>query len=319
MRAKRRRRSGLRIQRVERLAVPQSRLETGTREKSSSKARIDPSKPVNFIPFEAPHESAFHHFESASEPVSPSLERKVRWLAYAGGLLAIGLVIFYATKWSQKAEPVGPASPVKSMNQEYAEVAAMFGDFLRSQTWEERMQHVRHPQRVGKLMRRYYETHPFTYPIVKSIIHRSGILLEGRRFLTMRFELADSRTAGIVAEQTEDGPKLDWESFVAYGTLDWETFLETKPQTLEQFRIYLSAVEEDPVLDREGYHRLYVEHRDSTQGIFGYVSESFPDWETLRRHLATGGQRPFIVSMTFDGDLLTIIKVHQNQWVLLDG
>ena len=283
-------------------------------------------RPV-FVPYEQPSEDDFLTFEQPMARQTPESGRRQRLFhRIAGATVGLGLIIVGMALWRQ-GEPESLAfiepQPVSSFQQDYASVALMFGDFLRAPTHEARLTHVRHPRRVGPLMESYYEEEAKAYPLVRRILKTSGFLLGGKDFLTLRFERADFTTGGIIAERTPDGPKLDWESFVAHGSMPWGRFLDEKPHTLERLRVFVSLAEKESLLD--SHDAFLIEHPSSSRVAYAYLERCEANGTIsahLKAYLMDEPRSPFIlqVSHSYVGnfEFLDIVKVEQNQWIDLN-
>ncbi len=98
--------------------------------------------------------------------------------------------------------------------------------FLNAKTWEEAATMVRHPEIVRPRMEKYYRAHPYsplTAIVLRPHIRKAGSLL-------MTWVEAQGVTGRVfVLEQTADGFKIDWESFVIYSQIDWPELMETRP------------------------------------------------------------------------------------------
>ena len=95
-------------------------------------------------------------------------------------------------------------------------------------------------------------------------------------YYNVLFKDISARTA--IVEMTEDGPKLDWESFVFYAELPWEQYLAKQPKEPIAFRVRCTRGNyfNNDYIDSEYLLclRLTVPHSDAS--CWGYLK-----WEML--------------------------------------
>ncbi len=128
------------------------------------------------------------------------------------------------------------------------------------------------PGRVGPLWMDFHRRRRHPLPMLDEIL--SAKLLEDRGRVLVFFDLKLSSGERQPLAMIWDGAGfgLDWESFTAYGTMDWIEWVETQPTALQMMRVYLSKVPEglsaDDAVDGPW---VSVEHRDSLQPVIARV------------------------------------------------
>lgn len=209
--------------------------------------------------------------EFAPEAASSALDR-VGWLGATLTLLgvigvaAVGLGILLILPRDSPAPVVDETA--RAFPEDAAERArrarSAWLAFLEAPDFAARVAHVKDPERVEPLMRDYHleRGHPFpTMAEMSEGTYGTGPERQAVLFVVKPVEGADY----AVAIEWSDGRfAVDWESLVAYGTMDWSTLLEERPAEPQLVRVFVSPLEEarqDPWLP-EGSVNYVIEHRD---------------------------------------------------------
>jgi hypothetical protein len=115
--------------------------------------------------------------------------------------------------------------------------------------------------RVGGLWRHYYHERGKPFPQLEEILSVTLAEQRGRTVALCEVWLAPGGRQPVAMIWEGDHFLLDWESQVAYGSMDWIEWLETRPSAPQLMRVYLSRAPSGP-LTAEG-PAVVVEHRDS--------------------------------------------------------
>ena len=149
-------------------------------------------------------------------------------------------------------------------------------DYFATTGVEALIRQVRHPERVGSLMKTYYGGKPIYKGTLKSIKMLQPMTLDNHgNFWMAKVSLSDSSTQNVVLEILESGePKIDWETLVCYQPMGWDDFVSQRPtgQSLD-FRI---IVEEDSFFSHEfADSTRWMSYRLTAPGseetLFGYA------------------------------------------------
>lgn len=132
------------------------------------------------------------------------------------------------------------------------------------------------PGRVGELWLDYHHRRGHSLPMLDEVLTATLIEDQGTvlAFFEVRLSSGERQPMAMVWDGAEFG--LDWESFTAYGTMDWIEWVETKPTAPQMMRVYLSKVPDGLSGDDSAAGQwVSVEHRDSLQPVMAMVeSES---------------------------------------------
>jgi hypothetical protein len=191
------------------------------------------------------------------------------------------------------------------------EAEQLVQSFLAADGWQRKARYVRDPMRVGKMMQEYYTRNesgakPLNLPVtVNAAPPTYYYFSEQTRNLQSVVEVAtpDGTVQNFLVEFLPSGPKIEWESSVAYAPVPWDKMVATaqtnaqpKEQTNEQpTATYLQRVSvrlDDyynyEFNDRSKYISLYLE--DPTTGAplgNGYLRRDSEDAPEALQALAS--------------------------------
>jgi len=180
--------------------------------------------------------------------------------------------------------------------------------YLAAETPEEKSRYVRERERVGALMKGYYQSRPLEPQVYQRVKHFAPLGIEQRSYLILHVEVGASGKEGkvsLVVEHTEDDELLvDWESEVAYQPMALEEYIASKPSEAMEFRMYVARDDRFynfEFSDAERYLCVMLTERDTDAYLFGYVergSRVHQDVEALMKN-SVAGREPAIVRIRF--------------------
>jgi hypothetical protein len=155
----------------------------------------------------------------------------------------------------------------------YKRMVEVSEKFLAAETYKERLEFTRDPERVLPLMEHYYSTNPDGPTAIRSMSEASSVsLLKG--FAVMRVILKDYGQLPIVLARSGDKLVVDWESFVGYSEMTFAEFAKKKPTTPVLFRV--RARPEDYYnygFGEDKYYCMGLSNLFLTDHIYGYVGK----------------------------------------------
>ena len=227
-------------------------------------------------------------------------------LLFSGLVTCVALYAVYAFVW-KKDEPTVVEDPIVNTTFTVSKksVSEVIESYLAAPTWRDRLQFVRHPERVAPRMETYYQKHPLeTGPI--GTLKMGGALVRSDAkswvaFLTLTPELqigipSDVMTVGL--RPTEEGLKIDWESMVRYCEMSFEEILEKRPSDPVEIRVKLREADYYNFLyaDKEKYACYKLSDSPDTEFCYGYALRGGPVHETLASFLRERTDaNPFVV------------------------
>lgn len=108
--------------------------------------------------------------------------------------------------------------------------------YLRADSVEALLPHVRHRERVEPLARQWYESHEFEPRGLDEMVVFEPINLEGRTFWKALVTIdggaaGDQESEPILLEQFDDGSvRVDWETSVCFQPMAWDDYVRDRPE-----------------------------------------------------------------------------------------
>ncbi|MGB0993032.1 MAG: hypothetical protein ACPG32_11255 [Akkermansiaceae bacterium] len=151
---------------------------------------------------------------------------------------------------------------------------------------------VRHQSRVRPIIESHYAEQPMTpKKFVRFETFRS-LALENYAFLYCVAVLEDGSQKNLLMEQVGEGKfVVDWESTECYQPMEWEEYIEQRPDKPLDMRVYASrdnfyAFE----FTEENLLCLRLEEKDSDKCLYGYVDKNSEDGKKIRQFFMKTGQ-----------------------------
>jgi hypothetical protein len=149
-------------------------------------------------------------------------------------------------------------------------------EYFSTTAVEPLIRHVRHPERVGPLMRSYYANRPVFSNNLRALKALQPLTLENRgNFWGANVVLSDGKSKNLIIEILATGePKIDWETLVCYQPMAWDDFFSQRPKgTSMDFRVMIEA---DSMYSHEfANSKQWTSFRlttlDSDETLFGYA------------------------------------------------
>lgn len=207
-------------------------------------------------------------------------------------------------------------------------IEATVRGFFDAATIDEKLRFVRDPQRVRELMVKHYGGRPLEHHEWRSLGWLLPVKEPGFRLGYAQAIFADSEPVSLIIEEMQDGGiKVDWESSVRYGELDWNEFIQTRPSSPKLFRVIASKPAVSPS-DKTppGTQVLEIKHPDQDSVIYAYFDPKDPKFEPLIEQLQNGHWKdvPLTLRLCYPGPLssvngASIAEVEGKGWLILQG
>jgi hypothetical protein len=258
------------------------------------------------------------------------IERVTLGVAVAAGAV---MVFFYVqSTWkSREAGAADMVPAVEAANVEGETVRATMDLavlFLESDNLEERAAMVRDGDRVVPLMREYYGHRQFGKEPYRRIIDQSEtgggwkyFDMTGYQYLLV--EMEDFSVRVLVVEQTEEGPKLDWESWVIYGEAEWPDFRKEQSTSPVLMRPIVAAADyyNFAYSDAEKWACYRMSDPKLGDGLFGYVEKGSDIDLRLAGLIARKGSAWPVVSLRWPAEpksdrQVEIVNIVSDRWVI---
>jgi hypothetical protein len=263
------------------------------------------------------------------------------WFALIG-LTISGAVIWSVTRVEEsdvQADQIRIATQTALVDDEKEEreasqlidrIDAQLRAFFAATSVEVLTRHVRHPDRVIPLMRKYYTDRPVFTGGLKSIKLLQPLTLDNRgNFWMASVMTADASSRSLIVEVSEDGqPLIDWETFVCHQPMNWDEFVTRRPAgDSMDFRVYAEqdSFYSHEFADSDRWTSYRLTALDSEETLFGYVSADSPEAQLLENLLGqnAGKRTTLILRLMIPEGLASrrgavIEKVVNSRWLYLD-
>lgn len=145
-------------------------------------------------------------------------------------------------------------------------------NYFEAASDEDRIDLIHEKERVGAEWRDFYHRRSKPFPVLDSIQTGELVAHGGRTLAFFMVEVSPGGRRPLALYWEGDRFTLDWESHVAYGTMDWIEWLETRPVQPQVLRVYLSETHFGSQWAKE--RLVAVEHPDSLKPEVASVPET---------------------------------------------
>lgn len=204
--------------------------------------------------------------------------------------------------------PLGRMEELDAIEKAEAHYEAMEGvvtGFFAAGTPEERARYVRDVDRVLPLMKDFYQRNQIETHQFKETLEYHVVSLENYAFIALKVGFEDGDPKPLLLEDSPEGLKVDWESYVCYQPVDIDRFSQERMVEPVEVRAY---VKRDlfyayDFADESKFACYQLTFRDSDVELFGYVERGTKldrEFRKLFPEGASGGlKNPLILSVSF--------------------
>ncbi|MEM7146649.1 MAG: hypothetical protein AAF591_16050 [Verrucomicrobiota bacterium] len=257
-------------------------------------------------------------------------ERLALWLVL---IAAVALVAGYVmSTW--KSREAEPAVVVELDDDGAVEMARMeeardvVTAFLDAETFDDKIQWIRDVERVEPLMREYYgrrgigkEPYRRLMDPAEAGMGWSFFDMTGLQFVLVEMENYTVRV--LVMEFTDEGPRVDWESWVIYGENEWADFRREQPREPVLMRPIVMASDyyNFGYADPEKWACYRLTDPEQGDGIYGYVEKGSEIDRTLDELVAAKGSAWPVLKVKWpeerrSGQQVEIVELLSERWVM---
>lgn len=230
----------------------------------------------------------------------------------------------------KKPVSVTPSAPsaIQNIESKRLKIETTVRGFFEAADVDHKLAFARDPERVRPLMENYYHSHPQNHLEWKNLGWVLPVEEPGYRLGYAQAIFANAEPVSLIIEETEDGAfRVDWESSVRYGELDWEEFIQTQPASPKLFRVIASKPQHPPPGETpQGIEVLEIKHPDEDDVIYAYFDRKDPKFQPLLDQLQVGNWKdvPLTLRLCYPGPAgsgksVQIAKVEGKGWLILQG
>lgn len=190
------------------------------------------------------------------------------------------------------------------MNFEVAGLTEAVERFLRSATVEELLAVTLRDRYQREKIREYYRTRTLS-PLEPKAVAPGGRVVKNGNLWAADVILPDNSARPVTLRRSQDGYRVDWESWVGYSEMTWEEIRELRPVKPVTFRVLCSAVQyyNYGFTDESEWISYRLQSPDRKQALFGYAARPSEEAKRLLRYGDEEGKpRAFILRIRFAED-----------------
>ena len=211
------------------------------------------------------------------------------------------------------------------------EIEAVIRGFFESNSIDMKLVFARDSMRVRPLMENFYRSHSMTPPRWKNLGWLMSVDEKGYRFGYAQAVFDDAEPISVVIEETAEGKyRVDWESSVSYGELDWKEFLKVRPAEPTLLRVIASKPQVAPEgTAAEGQEIIEIKHPAQEGTVLASFDRNDPKFQSLIEQLQSGNWKdvPLTLRLCFPGTSSTggislgakIANIEGKGWLILQG
>ncbi len=225
------------------------------------------------------------------------------------------------------AAAAAPTS-IQNIESKRQQIESTLRGFFEASTVESKLSYVRDAARVRPLMERYHSARVPTRQQWKGLDWVMPVEEPGFRLGYAQATFTDAEPVSLVIEEMQDGTfRVDWESSVRYGELDWSEFIQTQPTAPKLFRVIASRPRHAPSTEApRGSEVLEIKHPDNDNVIYAHFDKMDPKFQSLLQQLQTGNWKdvPLTLRLCYtgpsqSGNSVRIADIEGKGWLILQG
>jgi hypothetical protein len=220
-------------------------------------------------------------------------------------------------------------SVIQDIESKRSKIESTVRGFFEAKEVEQKLAFARDPQRVRPLMEDYYRNHPKKHLVWKGLGWILPVEEPGYRLGYAQALFTDADPVSIIIEEQKDGSfRIDWESSVRYGEIDWKEFIRTKPESPKLFRVIASKARHTPPGEAapQNTEVLEIKHPDGDDTIYAWFDRKDPKFLPLIQQLQSGNWNnvPLTLRLCYpgfseSGRSVKIADVEGKGWLILQG
>ena len=269
---------------------------------------------------------------AASEPISA-----LTWIL-SGSLLGVSIVVVSIWLMVQSIDDdirddasdaiAEPQKDISSIDTRQAEESRMMKEskkvvveFLEAKTEADVEGLIRTPEVSTPRMRAWYDRDPWVTPGVRVVGHNNSIIINGDT-ITMNVQLKNFAIKKIALVKTAAGYKVDWESWVAWSSVNWPELFDLRPTDPVEVRVLCQRVNyyNRVFNDSTKWFAVRLSHPDSDKSIYGYIDSELPQFHRFITDLVREKEVSATLKIRYPqnspvGNQVSIIEHIQSGWV----
>lgn len=220
-----------------------------------------------------------------------------------------------------RAEPLVVEAAPEDHAPRQAAIRRAFESYLAARDIAEKLPKVLDPQRIESRMKDFYGHRAEKDPAVPSFEVSLPVRAAGEWWFKLEFPGPEGRKSTVLMKETPTGGQLDWENFVAYGSMPWARFTAEKPAAPQSLRIQLKQASHfaGKYTDAD-YLSFEIAHRSGPPTLHGYALRNSRAGQELAKMPASDDWHAMNLYLKWEPDAaapgsVLVSDVIRNNWL----
>lgn len=178
------------------------------------------------------------------------------------------------------------------------------GALLKAADWRSMLPNVYDPNGAAEMnLRRYYEEWKLTTPSIDSWSVGIPDIVGGEWWFPVTMKETGGETMVIQVMESQGGGRIDWQNFVAFGSMPWRQFLAEKPAAATAMRVRVNeSARFTGKYQQPAYKAFSIRHRNGLEAITGYARTGTREEQALTLLTGIGAWRQVHLFLQFEPD-----------------
>ncbi|MGB2402210.1 MAG: hypothetical protein ACPIA7_02245 [Akkermansiaceae bacterium] len=277
-------------------------------------------------------EPSWEQESSTVEPISP-----MTWIL-SGSLLGVSIILMGIWLMMQSADDQTMTVLIDDKQTEFSaatdkadiveddqgrmvqESKKIIERFLTTESVSELEKLVRTPDVTMPRIRAWYEDDAWEAQGFRVLGYKKSIAIDDE-IVSMDVQLKDFTVRSISVVKTDNGYKIDWESWVAWSPIKWEDLFLLRPNRPVEVRVLCKRVNYYNRLfqDSNKWFAVRMSHPDFDRSIYGYIDSGMPQFYGFIAELLRGEEVPATLKISYPsntsvGNQVTINEYLKSGW-----
>lgn len=178
------------------------------------------------------------------------------------------------------------------------------GALLKAADWRSMLPNVYDPSGAAETnLRRYYEEWKLTTPAIDAWSVGIPEIVGGEWWFPVTMKETGGETMVIQVMEAPGGGRIDWQNFVAFGSMPWRQFMEEKPASATAMRVRVNESQRfSGKYQQTTFKAFSIRHRHGLEAITGYARTGTREEQALTRLTSVGTWHQVHLFLQFEPD-----------------
>ena len=217
--------------------------------------------------------------------------------------------------------PAIVAAPLPPDEIRQSAIRRAFEAYLAAPDLAGKLPWVLEPQRVESRMKDFYQVRLEKDPSMISYEVSPPIRAGAEWWFKLDCKARDGTVTAAIMKETSSGGHLDWENFVAYGSMPWEKFHRSRPPAPQSMRVHLRLSDQfSGKYTASDYLAYEISHRSGPPMLLGYAPKNSRSGQWLAEETGLNEWKPVNLYLSWEAgsgapDAVLIGELIRNNWL----